>query len=104
MFKNYRRLLMALGLLIILSPLGLIAKGTAFGEWSLGELPKEVGFIPVGLEKFANIWTKSPLPDYGVPGLNTSFAHSAGGYIISAVVGVILVVGIVSLLTKFVKE
>ncbi len=104
MFKNFKKLWLALGALIILSPLGLFATGTAFGEWGLDELPEEVGFIPAGLEKFAGLWTKSPLPDYGIPGLDASFAQSAGGYILSAVVGVILVIGIVGLFSKIVKE
>lgn len=104
MFKNYRNLWLALGLFILLSPAGLIAAGTAFGEWGLEELPQEVGFIPAGLEKLADFWTRSPLPDYGVPGLNATFAQSAGGYIISAVVGVVLVVGVISLLGKVIKD
>lgn len=104
MFKNYSKLWLALGVFILLSPLGLIATGTAFGEWGLDELPEEVGFIPAGLEKFADFWTKSPLPDYGVPGLDAGFAQSAGGYILSAVVGVFLVVAMISLLSKIVKD
>lgn len=104
MFKNYRNLWLALGVFMLLSPVGLIAAGTAFGEWGLDELPQEVGFIPAGLEKLADLWTRSPLPDYGVPGLNATFAQSAGGYIISAVVGVALVVGVISLLGKVIKD
>lgn len=104
MFKNYRNLWLALGVFMLLSPVGLISAGTAFGEWGLDELPQEVGFIPAGLEKLADIWTRSPLPDYGVPGLNATFAQSAGGYIISAVVGVALVVGVISLLGKVIKD
>ena len=38
MFKNYRNLWLALGAFIILSPLGLIATGTAFGEWGVDQL------------------------------------------------------------------
>ena len=104
MFKEFKNLWLALLAFIILSPLGLIATGTAFGEWGLDELPEEVGFIPAGLEKFADFWTKSPLPDYGVPGLDASFAQSAGGYILSAVVGVVLVVAVISLFNKIIKD
>lgn len=104
MFKNYRNLWLALGVFMLLSPVGLIAAGTAFGEWGLDELPQEVGFIPAGLEKLADFWTRSPLPDYSLPGLNSTFAQSAGGYIISAVVGVALVVGVTSLLGKVIKD
>ncbi len=104
MFKNFRKLWLALGAFILLSPLGLIATGTAFGEWGLDQLPEEVGFIPAGLAKFADLWSKSPLPDYGIPGMDASFAQSAGGYILSALVGVILVVAILSLFSKIVRD
>lgn len=104
MFKEFKKLWLALGALIILSPLGLIATGTAFGEWGLDELPEEVGFIPSGLAKFADFWTNSPLPDYGVPGMNATFAQSAGGYILSAVVGILLVILVVGLFSKIIKD
>ncbi len=104
MFKNFSKLWLALGAFILLSPLGLIATGTAFGEWGLDQLPEEVGFVPDGLAKFADLWTKSPLPDYGVPGLDASFMQSAGGYILSALVGVVLIIAILSVFSKIVKE
>jgi len=64
MFKTYRKLWWGLLALIVLSPLGLLATGTAFGEWSTEELIDEVGFIPAGLSKFADFWRHVPLPDY----------------------------------------
>ncbi|MGE5391182.1 MAG: PDGLE domain-containing protein [Deltaproteobacteria bacterium] len=106
MFKRYIKLWWALGALIILCPLGLIATGTAFGEWGLDELTKseEVGFIPQGLAKFADLWHHAVLPDYSIPGMNSTFVQSAAGYIISAVVGVGLVLMVITLLGKIVKE
>lgn len=104
MFKRYRKLWWALLAFIILSPLGLIATGTAFGEWGTDELIGEVGFVPQGLAKFADMWTHAVLPDYGIPGLDGTFAQSAFGYITSAIVGVILVAGIMFLLGKIVKD
>lgn len=104
MFKQYKRLWLGLLVLILLSPLGLIATGTAFGEWSTEELMTEVGFIPQGLERMADLWSHAPMPDYAVPGLEGSFVASAGGYIISAVVGIALVVGVFALFSKIVKE
>lgn len=104
MFREYRKLWIALGILILLSPLGLLATGTAFGEWGLDQLPDEVGFIPAGLEKLADFWQHSPLPDYGIPGLDATFPQSAGGYILSAIVGCILVAGITGILFKILKE
>lgn len=104
MFKNYRNLWLALGVFIILSPLGLIATGTAFGEWGIDQLEEECGFIPAGLEKMADLWTHAPLPDYGITGFDASFMQCSIGYIISALVGVLLVIGIMSIFSKFVKE
>jgi PDGLE domain len=103
-FKKYRKLWWALGAFMILTPLGLIATGTAFGEWSVEEVLDEVGFIPAGLEKMADIWTLAPLPDYSIPGLTGSFLQSAAGYIFSAIVGVVLVVAIISLFNKLVQD
>jgi len=104
MFKNYRNLWLALGALIILSPLGLIASGTAFGEWGVDQLEEEVGFIPAGLERMAALWTHAPLADYGIAGFNASFIQAAAGYILSALVGVALVAGIIAIFSKIVKE
>jgi hypothetical protein len=104
MFKNFSKLWLALGVFILLSPLGLIATGTAFGEWGLDQLPEEVGFVPAGLAKFADLWKHAPMPDYGIPGLDASFMQSAGGYILSALVGVVLVVAILSIFSKIIKE
>lgn len=94
---------LALGVLIILSPLGLIATGTAFGEWSKEELLAEVGFIPAGLEKFADMWKYVLLPDYSIPGLEGPL-QSAFGYIFSAVIGVALVVAVIMMFSRIVRE
>lgn len=106
MFKRYAKLWWALGAFIILCPLGLIATGTAFGEWGLDELAKseEVGFIPQGLAKFADFWQHAVLPDYSIPGMTATFTQSAIGYIVSAIVGVGLVLIVISLLGKIVKD
>ncbi|MDD3269151.1 MAG: PDGLE domain-containing protein [Syntrophomonadaceae bacterium] len=104
MFKAYKKLWLGLGLFMILSPLGLLATGTAFGEWGTDQLPEEVGFVPTGLAKLADLWQHAPMPDYGIPGLDASFMQSAVGYILSAVVGVALIVAIMALFTKMVKE
>jgi len=104
MFRNYRNLWLALGVLIILSPLGLIASGTAFGEWGVDQLEEEVGFIPAGLGRMAGLWTHAPLADYGITGFNASFMQSAAGYVLSAMVGAALVAGIMTVLSKIVKD
>jgi len=66
----------------LLTPIGLLASGTAWGEWGSEDLQGMLGFVPRGLEKLGNIW-RAPLPDYSVPGIGP-----AAGYIISAIIGV----------------
>ena len=76
-----RPLYILLGLLAVLTPVGLIASGTAWGEWGKEEILKIAGFIPEGMIKGFNF--PALLPDYTVKGLN----HVAG-YLISAVFGI----------------
>jgi cobalt/nickel transport system permease protein len=93
---SYRKRWWALGAMVVLTPLGLLASGTAWGEWQTEELQKLVGFIPAGLQRMASTWSFSPLPDYSLPGFD-SFTASAVIYIVSALVGV----GIICLFTYF---
>jgi cobalt/nickel transport system permease protein len=76
----------ALGALALATPVGLLASGTAWGEWGITEL-KDMGleFIPRGIEKFAG-WWPAPLPDYGFPRMGAVI-----GYILSAIIGIALV-------------
>ncbi|MFQ6101892.1 MAG: PDGLE domain-containing protein [Anaerolineae bacterium] len=83
--KGINKLWIGLGILALLSPLGLLASGTAWGEWGSDEFSDMLGYVPQGLAKFAEIWN-APLPDYTVPGLG-----DVPGYILSAVVGIALV-------------
>ncbi|MFN5060089.1 MAG: cobalt transporter CbiM [Chloroflexota bacterium] len=97
-----RRLWVMIAIMMILSPLGLIAAGTAWGEWgaeefadpaarqaiteaSLGAEPP-VSSTPAGLESLGS-WFEAPIPDYAVPFIS----HEAVGYIFSAVMGTGLV-------------
>ncbi|PIQ87825.1 MAG: cobalamin biosynthesis protein [Candidatus Omnitrophica bacterium CG11_big_fil_rev_8_21_14_0_20_43_6] len=100
---------MGVVVLIILSPLGLLLPqhfkaGSAWGEWGITEVEKLVGYLPGGLEKLSGFWN-APLADYvlkgreGKPVLNPSFA-----YILSAVIGVLVCVGIVLVLGKFLSK
>ena len=76
-------------LLIILAPLGLLAVGEAFGEWGPDELQQKVGFVPMGLEELSGIWN-APMQDYNFPGGGDSMIVSSAGYILSAVIGVVV--------------
>ncbi len=73
--------------LIVLTPMGLLAPGTAWGEWGRAELDQlGLGYIPAGFDQWSNLWS-APLPDYDIPALN----NPTLGYILSAVFGVVIV-------------
>ena len=89
--QKLRWLWVGLAVLVVASPLGLLAPGTAWGEWGIDELAKlGLTSIPAGLEKLSSLWG-APMADYDLPALGNANA----GYILSALVGILLV-GIVS--------
>ena len=103
--KATAKLWMGIVVLIILSPLGLIIPahfkaGSAWGEWSAGEIRKLVGYAPGGLERLSSLW-KAPMPGYAFKGWeskgqgNLSFA-----YIISALAGTAAVVMVMVFIGK----
>ena len=96
--KSLKKFLIGLGILGILSPLGLLASGTAWGEWEKDTFLKLLGFVPKGLQKFSNIWG-APFSDYTVPGTVNYL-----GYIISAFVGMFLVISITWLVGKILTK
>lgn len=74
------------GLLILLTPFGLIAEGTAWGEWGTEELAGVAGFLPPGIEKGAS-WWQAILPDYSFPQLAAGGMNAGVGYLLSALIG-----------------
>jgi cobalt/nickel transport system permease protein len=77
--------------LIAATPLGLIATAPAWGEWGADEIAEVVtngsalGYTPSGL---ANGWSlNSLMPDYALEGMN-----EVAAYILSAVIGVALLI------------
>jgi cobalt/nickel transport system permease protein len=89
---SVRRLWIAIAVLLVLTPLGIVAAGTAWGEWSPAELAHLTHNVPavapeatapVGLQRLAHLWS-APFPAYA-PG----FVHSRSfGYLLSAMFGV----------------
>ncbi len=100
MDKNLKILLIALAVLVVLTPLGLLATGETFGEWGNEELKEKLGYVPPSLEGLSGLWS-APMPDYTVPFLGESFAGLSVGYIITAIVGGGLSLGILYLIGKF---
>ena len=91
-----------IAVLIAATPLGLLATGTAWGEWGADEIAEitqkgiVLGYTPQGL---ANGWSFAALmPDYSLEGTNEVLA-----YLASAVLGVALLVMIFKLLSLVLK-
>jgi cobalt/nickel transport system permease protein len=92
-----RYLLAGLAALMLLAPLGILAVGSAWGEWSPHDLadgaarrhiaaasanqPLPAG-VPQGLERLSSVWT-APFPSYAPPFLH----NSRFGYFLSAAFG-----------------
>ena len=94
--SRLRWLWVVLAALVVATPLGLLAPGTAWGEWGaeqLGELG--LTFVPAGLKMLAGLWG-APMADYELPALG----NPSLGYILSAVVGIILIGIVTWLFTK----
>mgnify|MGYP001408415818 CR=1 FL=1 len=91
--NKMKPLYIIIGILVLATPLGLIANGTAWGEWGTEEIKNLIGFVPKGMEggfKFTSL-----IPDYSFGNLKEYL-----GYIISALVGVMIILIIFRLLSK----
>ncbi len=79
------KLWLGLGILLALTPLGILTVGTAWGEWRPQDFSP--GQVPRGLARLSSLWT-APLSGYA-----PSFIPSAWfGYLVSAMVGVGLII------------
>jgi cobalt/nickel transport system permease protein len=96
---GWRWALAGLAVAVVLTPIGLLARGTAFGEDApdaLNLAKYHLSAVPTGLAKFSSFWSHAVLGGYGF--------HSGDspviGYLLSAVVGIIaiaLVMGLIVL-------
>ena len=100
MDKNLKIMIIGLAVMIIFVPLGLIASGTAYGEWGQDELQQAIGYVPAGLSSLSDLW-HAPLSDYGLPGQGDSLADMTPGYWLSAIIGVVLCAGLLYIGGKF---
>jgi cobalt/nickel transport system permease protein len=77
----------AVGLMAVLSPLGLLAPGGAFGEDAPADLDlskAHLGAVPTGLNTYAGWWHHAIFDGYDFGG----DAHPSVGYLVSALVGI----------------
>ena len=101
-WSSTRPLWIALAVLMILTPLGILAAGAAWGEWAPEDFAKpetrqQIAAVsghqdpptqaPAGLQKLATVWT-APMPRYAPPMLKSTQL----GYILSAMLGAGLIV------------
>lgn len=84
--------------LICLTPLGLLAAGTAWGEWSAEEIGNSaLGFIPEGMKNGFRF--ESLMPDYTVNGM-----PEALGYVVSAVAGAAVLLIVFKVIGYYIKK
>jgi len=89
-----RGVLLGLGALLALVPLGLLAQGGAFGEDSPADLDLEkygLRAVPSGLREYGDFWSHARFPGYEFE----SGSHPTVGYYVSAVVGTLLIAAVV---------
>ena len=91
-----------IGLLALLTPLGLLASGGAFGEDAPGELNLGrygLNAVPEGLNRYNGFWSHTLLGGYGFgDGQNATV-----GYLLSAVVGIVVIVAAVFLIAMLAR-
>jgi hypothetical protein len=100
-----KKMWLGLAVLALLSPIGLILPdkfkaGSAWGEWGTDEIEKMLGYIPQGMKKLAELW-QAPMPDYAFKGWDKlGIGMQSLAYIVSAIIGVAVIVAIIMILGK----
>ena len=101
--SRFNALYLLLAVLILLTPLGLLASGTAWGEWGADEIAEvevdgqTLGYVP---EKMLDGFQWSALiPDYSTPGMPEWLS-----YIFSAVAGVAAIIVLFKLVSVFFRD
>jgi cobalt/nickel transport system permease protein len=88
----WRGALVALGFMALLTPLGLLAPGRAFGEDTPARLDLHryhLAAVPDGLARYAGFWHAALFHGYDFAG----DAHPVVGYLVSAAVGLLALAG-----------
>ncbi|MGH3447457.1 MAG: cobalt transporter CbiM [Nocardioidaceae bacterium] len=89
--------------MVVLTPIGLLAPGGAWGEDAPADLDlHELGLsaVPSGLAKYNDFWGHTLLGDYGF----SSGAHANLAYILSAVVGILVVGAVIFVIGTVVRR
>lgn len=88
--------------LVAAVPLGVIATGTAWGEWGSDELRDKLGYVPTGFARFGELWG-GILPDYALPG-GDSGPWAVVVYVGSALLGVAALLVVAWLLVRLYRR
>lgn len=97
--KGHAPIFALAAVLIVATPLGLLATGTAWGEWGADEIAEisetgaPLGYTPQGMVDGFSM--EAPMPDYTLGEMN-----EVAAYILSAVIGTALLVIIFKLLSQ----
>jgi hypothetical protein len=102
-----RKLWTGIGILALLSPLGLIlpklfGAGGAGGEWRVDEIKDIAGYVPEGLKRLSTLWS-APVADYAFEGWDRGFKAYVA-YILSGILGVAIVAAVAYILGKILKR
>ncbi|MCU1394464.1 MAG: cobalamin biosynthesis protein CbiM [Ilumatobacteraceae bacterium] len=99
---GWRWAFIGLGVLVVLTPLGLLAPGGAFGEDAPDRLDLgkyNLRAVPTGLARWSSFWDRSVLGGYGFK----DGEHPNIGYVLSAVVGMLVISTVVFLVFAIVR-
>jgi cobalt/nickel transport system permease protein len=80
-------------LLMLLCPIGLIASGSAFGEWGNDQIKSMLGYLPKGMQQGFSF--KALFSSYSIHGISSII-----GYIICGIIGVVAILIIFKLIGK----
>ncbi len=103
-----KKLWIGIGIMALISPLGLILPekfkaGDAWGEWGADTIKEMIGFVPKGLRRLSELWS-APLPDYSFGTEHAAPAVQFLAYIVSGLLGIVLVGGVVFVIKKFLLD
>lgn len=103
-----KRILIFLIILAFLTPVGILLPmafdaGDAWGEWSAGTVKSTIGYVPEGLQKYADSYS-APIPDYTLNESDGSTTHQSAYYIISGILGAAIALGVTLLISKLILK
>ena len=103
-----KKLWIGLIVLALLSPLGLLLPRLfnaeeAWGEWGPETLRKLLGYVPERLRQTADIW-KAPFAGYSPAPDHPSLLFQVAGYILSALLGLVLILFVIYMFKRFLTK